>query len=815
MLSSVIHQPCEVTLHLLSEDIFIHPPPSNETTGKDQTLRGVVEIKAPSERTIGGVKVTLQGVQTIAMPDSTPGLATNNIRWEEKIILDKSMEILSDGDGGIVKHHRNKGKGKAKERPQGQQQQQQSQYVQLQSHATTTGTDPDTAAGGLPPAYSSASDDVAAQLNGLELEALTAPARHDEGMHLDRGVHGFEFSFIIPASSPPFERCKHGRTRYIVTAIALGAGRAKHNVVATREVFVILNVNKDGGPTPLEITYADVHEALGPISLSLTAASLTVGGTATLTIVHPDPPAKLNVLVIRVFIEQTFELYSELRKAWLKIPAEKMRIAEWGHMPNKSGKAAATTASTDSGDAIWIADDGYGRPGRGAFRSVPHTAPYGPAVAHPSSSSTPNMSPGARPIPLPNGAAASSSRRMHANSPTIPGVGGASNRRGYRLKSTLRLPNDDQMRPSTVRGSRADIRVSHEMGVEVFFSREDVLDTREKSDTFGKPKVQVFSARRNVVIPSCTATFDTVHLPPYVQESPVSSRPPSPTNLARSPINIGGGPQHHHIRPNHSHTDIQKLANTLHNTLPGGRGRATPPSSKPHSNGNSRPGSRAPSRDSSPTRPPIERGASSHSIGHSLSAALGSHFPGRKSRPNSRPSSPTHERPDPTSLSSSPISTSFPSRGRRGFGANHLQAFTPAVATQTNTAPASGTATPIHPHHHQHGFSTPNPVPRTLPPNSPWGVSHLPHRTGNSHDTCNCGRTTEELANAEHRLLEGVPTAPGAFSEHHADGEQPPPWSESRPASPDYFSQVWASTASAAQTPAGHRAKTPFSSPPH
>lgn len=696
----------------------------------------------------------------------------------------------------------------------------------------------------------------------------------------------FEFSFIIPASSPPFERSKHGRVRYIVTATALGAGRARQNISAWREVFVILNVDKDGGPTPLEIIYADAHEALGPISLSLTAASLTVGGTAMLTVVHPDPPPKLSVHVIRVFIEQTFEIYSETKKAWLKLPAEKMRLAEWGHMPNKPNRPvpASQQPSTDPADAIWKSEpSGSGKPGKGAFRAMPHVSPYGTAIPHMASAASSASTPGGDARAAAEAATATANAPHQPTAPiSIPGTPAAAaaasasstpNKLGYKLRTTLRLPNDDHMRPSTVKGSRAEIRVGHEMGVEVFFSRLDVLDTREGSETYGRPKVQVFSARRAVVIPSCTATFDTVHLPPYVEESPVNSRPPSPTNLARSPVAAYG-----RNSTSHTHAELQKLANTLHNTLPGGRGRQpTPPHSKtsshPNSSHNSQPGSRYGSREPSPTRgvheaasaatspttstvPHRETPSRSHSgIGHSISAAFGSHFPsgmgmGRKSRPNSRPSSrpasPTHESGPaavatnggggsgsgaagaaaanaPIAASSAPA-VHHPRSRRSGFGGG-LHALTPAVATQTFTAPPSGATTPIHgtgagagsnaysPQTHAtpsnmiyaataapHGNYVPS-TPRTLPANSPWGVSHFPHRTGGSHDTCNCGRSTEELAAAEMRLIEGVPTAPGAFSERHADGEMPPPWTQSRAPSPDYFSQVWAGTQTVASTP--------------
>lgn len=164
----MIHQPCEITVHLLSEDILIHPPaPNSDVPGRDQTLRGVVEIKAPSERTIHGVKVTLQGIQTIGIPDAThPSAGVGGIRWEEKLVMDKSMEVLSDGEGGIIKQHKNKGKGKGKA------------AAAAAAAAASGSTSPvvDTTA-------SSGASSAAATP-----DAVTAP--REDGIHLSKGVHG-------------------------------------------------------------------------------------------------------------------------------------------------------------------------------------------------------------------------------------------------------------------------------------------------------------------------------------------------------------------------------------------------------------------------------------------------------------------------------------------------------------------------------------------------------------------------------------------------------------------------------------------------
>ena len=112
MFSSIVHHPCEISLHLVSQDIFIHPPPPNtEIPGDDKTLRGLVEIKCPSERHIQGVKVVLQGVQTLAIPENASSSASS-IRWEEKVIMEKTVEIMNDGIAGAIPVRPSRSKGK-------------------------------------------------------------------------------------------------------------------------------------------------------------------------------------------------------------------------------------------------------------------------------------------------------------------------------------------------------------------------------------------------------------------------------------------------------------------------------------------------------------------------------------------------------------------------------------------------------------------------------------------------------------------------------------------------------------------------------
>lgn len=755
MINSIIHQPCEVSLHLYSSEIFLHPPrPNSELPGDDKTLRGLVEIRVPSERTIQAVKVTLQGHQTLAIPERIADSPIIQTRYEDKVLLEKVVEIANESRPALSRSSSFKGKGKEKERNDG-------------LHSTTTSS------------------------------SETVEVVH--GIHLEKGTHGFEFAFIIPASSPPFERGRYGRVRYTLTASALGAGRGKANVTVSREILIILNVNADGGPVPLDIQYHDYHEALGAMSVSLTSASLTVGGAATLSIYHPSPPFGLSVHVVRVFVEQTIELYSDVRQAWMKLPAEKLRIWERGFMPYKEASKQIDPSSTME-DCLWISsEDGLspGKPGRSVIAGgygVPTLAPYGstmhPGTTGPLGTSMPGQgstpsTPGGIHLPL------------NSNSGIQSPAGD-----GYKLKAVMRLPDDNVIRPSTVRGSRAEIRVSHELGVEVFFSRKSVIDERPQSESKGKPKVQVFSMRRATIIPSCFATYDAIHLPPYSMESPLSSRPPSPgpqpmynsgnnnrgrgsngttTTAMRNPLTTHTPPQN----ATETELDHWKLTQTLRAALGGHANSgsvATPGNTNStfgiHSTNPSQPGSAMGSRNTSPTR--------NH---HSGPLGYFSSHHGRKSRP----SSPTGNGTNSPSLSSNNAPSGnlmqHSSTQARRSGTANLHALTPtnkpvvsslgsANQMTTNsfpivtTAPASGTTTP-----------------KTLPPNSPWAANNFPVRTSTSHESCQCGRSTEELMEAEQRLLEGVPTAPGIWIDAHDEGQLPPPWTPSRPSSPVLDSQ--------------------------
>ncbi|WFD42290.1 hypothetical protein MPSI1_000932 [Malassezia psittaci] len=652
---------CEVLLHLTSDIVWVSPPTSTTVPNQDKLLDGVVEIECPSERMIHGIQVQLRATQIIGYPPESSPLNTKdrgNLKWEEHVVLDRTLL-----------YHSTDKESAAASRPQ---------FVRNRS--------------------------LKDRMRDMNISGESQGAGHSgSSIWLDKGLYDFEFHFIIPAFAAPYERCRYGRTRYLLTATALGAGRGGSNVVAQREVFVVQHHASDCGALPVEMHFHDMHEALGLISVGLTSAWITVGGIAKLAVVHPNPPPNVNVHMIRVFIEQKYELYNHRTSSMMQVPSDKLRVWEIGALPRVNSGAAAVTSP-----ALW-AQGVLSAAGVLPDRRLGNAAMQAYPVVEPLDES---LQVDQRPLSK------------------VPCPG----RHGYRIRNVVRLPDDNRLRPTTARGTRSDIRISHEMGVEVLFSRTDVIDQRQDSDLYGQPKVQVFSVAKPVVIPSCAFTYDSIHLPPYTQESPAVSAPASPSNArqrsepftplttltqsaARTPPSAGS-----------SHTlstepDFNRLVHSLTNSLTSSR----------HRSSNS---SRSASRDTSPTRFGFRSKPSS--------------------RASSRPSSPPI--PDESGTSTPVVAVHRPNDTNRRSRSSIL-------------------------------LSSDRSAPRNLIAGSPWAVSNLPPRSGESHAMCNCGETLDKLIEAEERIMEGAPTAPGAWISTATRNAPLPPWTlSSRPTSP---TQEW------------------------
>ena len=161
----------------------------------------------------------------------------------------------------------------------------------------------------------------------------------EDGMELSKGVHMFEFAFIVPADSPPYDRSPFGKVRYMVKVTALGAGRARSNVEEWRDFFPMVNPAPDGGVTPLTVLFNDVHPTMGLLSVACTSNNISVGGLFNIDIHSPSPPPDLIVYMARVSLHTTIEVTTRRRGRQVS-PVQKRRLFEKGIVAHEKSNMA-------------------------------------------------------------------------------------------------------------------------------------------------------------------------------------------------------------------------------------------------------------------------------------------------------------------------------------------------------------------------------------------------------------------------------------------------------------------------------------------
>lgn len=95
---STFFQPCDIRLHLLQNVIFVRPPPPAAPAGaaftppssEDELVRGLVEVRVPSDRHIGGLKVRLKGMEMVGILDTSSHIP---VGFDERVIMDKTLDI--------------------------------------------------------------------------------------------------------------------------------------------------------------------------------------------------------------------------------------------------------------------------------------------------------------------------------------------------------------------------------------------------------------------------------------------------------------------------------------------------------------------------------------------------------------------------------------------------------------------------------------------------------------------------------------------------------------------------------------------------
>ncbi|SNX81789.1 uncharacterized protein MEPE_00494 [Melanopsichium pennsylvanicum] len=276
---------------------------------------------------------------------------------------------------------------------------------------------------------------------------------NQDGLELQKGVHGFEFAFIIPCDAPPYERSPFGRVRYIIKATAIGAGRARSNLECWRDLYPMVNPSPDSGSTPLTVLYNDLHPTVGLVSVACTSNNISVGGVFNIDVNSPTPPDDLIVYLVRVSLETTIELTTK-RKGKQTVPVQRHKLFEKGWVPPKNNDGS----------------HGDGRKTDGFVR----------------------------------------------NSGTDD---------AWTVQGIARMPDDNNIRASTVAASKAAIRFSHIIVVEIVHSRRPAGSRACTPEEEAKERrLKVFALRQPVLIPSCCCAYDAVTLPAYSADPDPSSR---------------------------------------------------------------------------------------------------------------------------------------------------------------------------------------------------------------------------------------------------------------------------------------------------
>lgn len=121
------------------------------------------------------------------------------------------------------------------------------------------------------------------------------------------------------------------------------------------------------------------------------------------------------------------------------------------------------------------------------------------------------------------------------------------NDHAWTVQGIARIPDDNTIRASTVGGSKASVRFSHVLVVEIVHSRQspDSKATTPEEDTKER-RLKVFALRQPVLIPSCCCAYDAVTLPAY------SADPDPDSRRADMPWDIGQMGHHGNASHNNS-----------------------------------------------------------------------------------------------------------------------------------------------------------------------------------------------------------------------------------------------------------------------
>ncbi|KAI5475764.1 hypothetical protein MNV49_000853 [Pseudohyphozyma bogoriensis] len=268
-----------------------------------------------------------------------------------------------------------------------------------------------------------------------------------DGEEYEAGEYRFSFSFMIPATTAPFQRSSHGRVRHYVKA-HVGYSAALSTGLTSPATAVWISASPSGPgepPEPLDLVMEHWAEDLGPILISVSSPHLTVSSLLFTKLHFVAPPTPLLITQINIYVQQFFDI------SYAQTP-------EIAHpLPRRFALLKVDVAANPS---------------------TSPTPPFRPPSRTPSSSITTSNSPPPlnsalprslgsppRPIDIP----------LHEDSPLQLLEEGTD----WKYSCVGRIPDDELVRPSTLKESDTKIRVSHKVQVEINNMTLDEMFDRE------------------------------------------------------------------------------------------------------------------------------------------------------------------------------------------------------------------------------------------------------------------------------------------------------------------------------------------------
>ncbi|GAA5840236.1 hypothetical protein JCM5353_007836 [Sporobolomyces roseus] len=335
------------------------------------------------------------------------------------------------------------------------------------------------------------------------------------GEEFDAGAHHFNFSFIIPSSTAVNQRSIHGRVRYYVKAVLDFQGALYPSASsAPIAVWITANPSPPGEPPlPTDLIVQHFDPDLGAVGLHVSSPHLTVSALCNLRVSLLGPPQPVTIKAIKGYIQQTFALTLENRTIAKPKPSrfELVKVDERSNpcpTIHKSGTFTFPAAAFLRSSSLSSC----------STNSTPPLTPVSSSSAGPSSRpSTPSRDfPPSGFSPILSKSSSMSSHQSDTQSkaiyqssdkPVADPIPLASlpKEQEFRYSRICRVPNDDHVRPSTLKASEGRIRVSHSMIVEIWYKVEG--GNEEKILTITKP----------LTIASCCCLLDSLYLPSYSQ----------------------------------------------------------------------------------------------------------------------------------------------------------------------------------------------------------------------------------------------------------------------------------------------------------